>query len=429
MIRKCQLHRIAQHACVKKHTGRIHSLIELDRQYAAQNYSPVPIVLNKGKGVFVYDVQNTKYIDFVSAYSSVNQGHCHPLLVQIMTEQCRKLTVCSRAFYNESMCRFVEYMHKTFGYNKCLPMNTGVEAAETALKLARLWGYKYRKIRQGSVEIIVAKNNFWGRSIAACSSSSDPLCYRNFGPFVPGFHFTEYNNTQQLEQLLQVYPNVAAVMLEPIQGEAGIIVPDDTYVIQVKRLCEKYRVLLICDEIQTGIGRTGKMLASVDYETNIYPDIVVLGKALSGGMMPISCVLANDNIFQYLKPGMHGSTFGGNPLACAIAPHAIDIIKNENLLTNAYEMGNLFRDRLYKYRDEGFIKDIRGKGLLNAIEFHTKPDADRFVKLLLEHKVLTKTTHDTVVRMCPPLIITCMQMNKVVDIIEFILFNHFRAHT
>lgn len=398
----------------------IKKLFKIDKLFGAQNYKSLPVMLNKGKGIYLYDVNNKKYFDFLSSYSSVNQGHCHPLLVKTMQEQCNKLTLCSRAFYNENLCNFFEYMHNTFGYDKCLPMNTGVEAGETAIKLMRLWGYKSKGVPENQATILVAKNNFWGRSIAACSSSTDPLCYKNFGPFLPGFEFVDFNNLKNLEKRLASNKNIVGFMVEPIQGEAGIKVPDSEYLKKVKELTLKYNVLLTCDEVQTGIGRTGKLLVSED----IKPDLVVLGKALSGGMMPISCVLGNDNIMDLIVPGSHGSTFGGNPLATAIAPKAIDIIYQENLLNNALERGEQFRYNLEPFIKQGILKDVRGVGLLNAIEFEKSYQAEKLVNNCLTDGLLTKVTKNGTIRMCPPLIISEEQMDEALKIIKKNLFKN-----
>ena len=389
-------------------------LIKYDKLYGAQNYKPLNVILNKGKGVYLYDIEGKKYYDFLSSYSSVNQGHCHPRLVKVMKEQSEKLTLCSRAFFNENLCYFYKYMNEVFGYDKCLPMNTGVEACETAIKLARLWGYKEKKIQENKAEIVVAKNNFWGRSITACSSSSDPKCYNNFGPFLPGFHFVDYNNLEHLEYLFQKKKNIVAFMVEPIQGEAGIIIPNENYLRSVKYLCKKYNILLICDEVQSGLGRTGSLLAS----EFINPDILVLGKALSGGMLPISCVLANNNIMDLLEPGTHGSTYGGNPLASIIAPHAIDIIIKENLSRNARIQGLKFRKELMPFVKNRQLKDVRGVGLLNAIEFNTSKEAEEIVNRFKNNGFLTKVTRDGIIRMCPPLTISKFQMDESLQIIK-----------
>ena len=389
-------------------------LLKLDKLYGAQNYKSLQVILQRGKGVHVTDIEGKEYYDFLSTYSSVNQGHCHPRLVKVMKDQCEKLTLCSRAFYNENLCNFFEYMHKKFGYDKSLPMNTGVEASETAIKLARLWGYKTKKIPQDKAEFIVARNNFWGRSIAACSSSTDPSCFTNFGPFVPGFHFVDFNNLQELEYVLKTRPNVVGFMVEPIQGEAGIQIPDDDYLVKAKMLCEKYNCLLICDEVQTGIGRTGNMLAS----HTIKPDMVVLGKALSGGMMPVSCVLGDNKVMDLIDPGTHGSTYGGNPLGTSIVPHAVDIIESEGLLENAEKQGKLFRDELKIFVDLGVLKDVRGKGLLNAIELHDEGSANELVNKMMNRGLLTKVTREGTIRMCPPLVISDIEMDNSLNIIR-----------
>ena len=389
-------------------------LIKYDKLFGTQNYKPLSVILNRGKGIFLYDINDNKYFDFLSSYSSVNQGHCHPRLVKNMQNQSSKLTLCSRAFYNENLCNFYKYMHDTFGYDKCLPMNTGVEAGETAIKLARLWGYKVKNIEKNKAEIIVAKNNFWGRSIAACSSSTDPTCYQNFGPYLPGFNFVDFNNIEQLEKMLKYKPNIAAFMVEPIQGEAGIKIPDENYLLKVKQLCQKYNTLLICDEVQTGIGRTGKLLASED----IKPDMVILGKALSGGMMPVSCVLGNNEIMELMEPGMHGSTFGGNPLGTSLAPEAVNIILEENLLDNSIKQGKYFRNELKQFVNNGILKDVRGIGLLNAIEFDCSDRAEKTVENMMHNGLLTKVTKNGTIRMCPPLIISDSQMEESLEIIK-----------
>ena len=394
---------------MKKYTNR---LMKLDKKFGAQNYKPLPIVLQRGSGVNVFDVENRMYYDFLSSYSSINQGHCHPKLIKAINEQSKKLTLCSRAFYNENLSLFYKYMNSTFKYDKCLPMNSGVEAVETSIKLARLWGYKHKCIESNKAEIIVANNNFWGRSLAACSSSTDPLCYNNFGPFMSGFTFVDFNNVLQLEDKLKNNDNIVAFIVEPIQGEAGIILPSQNYLEQCSQLCKKYNVLFICDEVQTGIGRTGKMLVS----ENIKPDMIVLGKALSGGTMPISCVLGNNQVMDLVKPGIHGSTFGGNPLATYIAPKAIDIILEENLLENAVKMGKLFRDELKK-KNDSLISDVRGVGLLNAVEFINDNVAETFVENWMKNGLLSKVTKNSTVRMCPPLVINNREMENSLDII------------
>ena len=400
---------------IKIMRGVWNKLLVYEKKFGAQNYKSMNVILNRGEGIYLYDVTGRKYFDFLSSYSSVNQGHCHPRLVKKMKRQCETLTLCSRAFQSEKLCEFYHYMNRMFKYDRCLPMNTGVEAGETAIKLARLWGYKHKKIPENKAEIVVAKSNFWGRSLAAVSSSTDPLCYNNFGPYLPGFKFVDYNDTGELEYLFQNNPNIAAFMVEPIQGEAGIKIPDNDYLRNVKALCELYNVLLICDEVQTGLGRTGKMFASED----IKPDMLVLGKALSGGMMPISCVLGSNEVMELIDPGSHGSTFGGNPLAMAIAPEAINVIIRENLISNAEQQGMVFRDTLKVYVDRGFLKDVRGQGLLNAIEFNTNEEAENAVENFQTNGLLTKVTRDGTVRMCPPLTITSCQMKNALDIIKY----------
>ena len=400
---------------IKIMRGVWNKLLVYEKKFGAQNYKSMNVILNRGEGIYLYDVTGRKYFDFLSSYSSVNQGHCHPRLVKKMKRQCETLTLCSRAFQSEKLCEFYHYMNRMFKYDRCLPMNTGVEAGETAIKLARLWGYKHKKIPENKAEIVVAKSNFWGRSLAAVSSSTDPLCYNNFGPYLPGFKFVDYNDTGELEYLFQNNPNIAAFMVEPIQGEAGIKIPDKDYLKNVKVLCELYNVLLICDEVQTGLGRTGKMFASED----IKHDMLVLGKALSGGMMPISCVLGSNEVMELIDPGSHGSTFGGNPLAMAIAPEAINVIIRENLISNAEQQGMVFRDTLKVYVDRGFLKDVRGQGLLNAIEFNTNEEAENAVENFQTNGLLTKVTRDGTVRMCPPLTITSCQMKNALDIIKY----------
>ena len=389
--------------------------MKINKYHGAQNYKSAPVIINEGYNIYLKDINGKRYYDYLSSYSSVNQGHCHPKLVKAMKEQCERLTLCSRAFHNTNLIKFYEYMNSVFDYDKCLPMNTGVEAGETAIKLARLWGYKEKQIPENSAQIIVANNNFWGRTITACSSSSDPLCYNNFGPYTPGFIHVDFNNIRQIEFMFTKIPNIAAFMVEPIQGEAGIIIPDKDYLYNVKKLCNKYNILLICDEVQTGLGRTGTMLASNYF--NVKPDILILGKALSGGMMPISAVLANDNIMNLIEPGSHGSTFGGNPLATKIAIEAIKIIQNENLTHNSEMMGKIFRNRLSLFKNS-YVKDVRGIGLLNAIEFYNLSHAEQFVNNCRDNGILTNVTKNSTVRMCPPLIISKDQMESSLDIIE-----------
>ena len=392
--------------------------IELEAKYGAHNYKPLPVVLKKGLGVFLWDVDGKKYYDFLSAYSAVNQGHCHPKIIRALNEQSSKLTLTSRAFYNDVLGGFEKFLTDLFGYNKCLPMNSGVEAGETAVKLSRKWGYKKKGIKKNSAKIIFPVGNFWGRTLAAISSSTDPSSYNEFGPFMPGYDIIPYNDLVVLEKKLSD-PNCAAFMFEPIQGEAGVIVPDNGYLSEVRRLCSKYNVLMIADEIQTGIGRTGKMLAT-DYE-DARPDILVLGKALSGGVLPASAVLCDDPIMLCIKPGEHGSTFGGNPLSAAVATQALKVILDEGLIENAYNLGNIFRDQLQNFtKNSDLVKLVRGKGLLNAIVINDTPKSDTAWNIcikLRDNGLLAKPTHGNIIRFAPPLVITEEQLNECISII------------
>ena len=390
--------------------------LDLEEKYGAHNYHPLPVVLNKGLGVHVWDVDGKKYFDFLSGYSAVNQGHCHPKIIEALKSQADVLTLTSRAFHNNLLGEYEKYITEYFGYDKVLPMNTGVEGGETAIKLARRWGYTVKGIENNKAKIIFAEGNFWGRTMAAISSSTDPSSYKDFGPFMPGFEIIPYNDLNALETALQDN-NVAAFMFEPIQGEAGVVVPDEGYISGVKNLCVKYNVLMIADEIQTGLARTGKMLAC-DHE-NVKPDILILGKALSGGTLPISAVLANDNIMLTIKPGEHGSTYGGNPLACKVAITALQVLKDENMSANAEAMGIIFRNALEKLNDP-IISCIRGRGLLNAIVIkHENPDAAWDLCLILkENGLLAKPTHGDKIRFAPPLTITESEILEAVAIIE-----------
>jgi ornithine--oxo-acid transaminase len=390
--------------------------IALEEKYGAHNYHPLPVVIERGQGVYLYDVEGKQYFDFLSGYSAVNQGHCHPAIIAAMTEQASKLTLTSRAFYNNQLGAYEQFITQYFGYQKVLPMNTGVEAGETAVKLARRWAYEKKGVAPNEAVILFPEGNFWGRTIAAISSSSDPSSYQNFGPFVPGFQQIPYNNIDALATALQ-NKNVAAFMVEPIQGEAGVIVPDNGYLKAAYDLCKKHNVLFIADEIQTGLCRTGKLLAS-DYD-DVRPDILMLGKALSGGVMPISAVLCDDIIMDTIKPGEHGSTFGGNPLACVVAVAALKVLRDQNLAANAYEMGVLFRSELEKI-NSSFISIVRGKGLLNAIEVtHQNPNAAwDFCIVLKQNGLLAKPTHGNKIRFAPPLIITRDQILESIAIIQ-----------
>ena len=390
--------------------------IDLEDQFGAHNYHPLPVVLERGEGVFLYDVDGKRYFDFLSGYSAVNQGHCHPAIIETFIAQAKKLTLTSRAFHNNLLGEYEKYITQYFGYNKVLPMNTGVEAGETAIKLARRWAYSQKKVEENKAVILFAEGNFWGRTLAAISSSTDPSSYAKFGPFMPGFEIVPYNNLAALEKSLQ-NPNVAAFMVEPIQGEAGVVVPDEGYLHQVKTLCNQYNVLFIADEIQTGLCRTGKLLAC-DYE-DARPDILILGKALSGGTMPVSAVLCDDHIMMTIKPGEHGSTYGGNPLACAVAIKSLEVLKDEKMAENATVMGELLRTEITKINSP-LITTVRGKGLLNAIVIkHENPDAAWELCLeMKENGLLAKPTHGDKIRFAPPLIITKEQILECVEIIK-----------
>ena len=394
------------------------SLMELENNYGAHNYHPLPVVLEKGIGVHVWDCEGKKYFDFLSAYSAVNQGHCHPKIIEALTNQSSKLTLTSRAFFNDQLGPYEEFICNLFKYDKVLPMNTGVEGGETANKLARKWGYLKKKIPENKARILFAKGNFWGRTLAAISSSDDPLSYEGFGPFMPGYDLIPYNDLSALEDELKD-PNVAAFMVEPIQGEAGVVVPDDGYLEGIRNLCNKYNVLFIADEVQTGIGRTGKLLAT-DYE-NAKPDILILGKALSGGVFPVSAVLANNEVMMCIKPGEHGSTFGGNPLACVVAKAALEVVIEEKLSENAMELGIHFRNQLNRYiKNSSIVKLVRGKGLLNAIVINDIETSKTAWNLCLEMKnngLLAKPTHGNIIRFAPPLTINKNQLDNCIEII------------
>jgi ornithine--oxo-acid transaminase len=394
------------------------SLMQLENDFGAHNYHPLPVVLERGEGVYVWDCEGKKYFDFLSAYSAVNQGHCHPKIINALINQSKKLTLTSRAFYNSALGPYEKFICELFDYDKVLPMNTGVEGGETANKLARKWGYLKKGIPENKARIIFAKGNFWGRTLAAISSSDDPLSFKDFGPYMPGYDLIPYNNLEALEKELKDF-NVAAFMVEPIQGEAGVVVPDKGYLEGVRRLCDKYNVLFIADEVQTGIGRTGKLLAS-DYE-NAKPDILILGKALSGGVFPVSAVLANNEVMMCIKPGEHGSTFGGNPLACAVAKAALEVIIEEDLAENAYNLGEYFREELNKFiKDSSIVKLVRGKGLLNAIVINDTEESKTAWNICLEMKnngLLAKPTHGNIIRFAPPLTITKNQLDDCIKII------------
>jgi ornithine--oxo-acid transaminase len=389
--------------------------IQLEEKFGAHNYHPIPVVLERGEGIFLYDVDGKRYFDFLSGYSAVNQGHCHPKIVASLIEQAKKLTLTSRAFHNNLLGEYEQFITQYFGYDKVLPMNTGVEGGETAIKLARRWAYTKKGIEENEAKVIFAEGNFWGRTLAAISSSTDPSSYEQFGPFMPGFELVPYNDTEALEKAFQD-KNVCAFMVEPIQGEAGVVIPDEGYLLKVRELCTKYNVLFIADEIQTGLARTGKMLAC-DHE-NVRPDILILGKALSGGVLPVSAVLADDFIMLNIRPGEHGSTYGGNPLACAVAITALTVLKEENMVENAAAMGKLLRAELTKLQSP-YITAIRGKGLLNAIVInHANPNASWDLCLALKDRgLLAKPTHGDKIRFAPPLSISKNQLLECVSII------------
>ena len=393
--------------------------IELEDKYGAHNYHPIPVVLSKGEGIHVWDLEGKKYFDFLSSYSAVNQGHCHPKIIKSLNEQSKKLTLTSRAFYNDVLGDFEKFITELFKYDKVLPMNTGVEGGETANKLARKWGYEKKGISENKAKIIFANGNFWGRTLAAISTSDDPLSYKGFGPYMPGYEVIPYNDLESLENSLQD-PNVAAFMVEPIQGEAGVIVPDEGYLSGIRNLCNKYNVLFIADEVQTGIARTGKMLAT-DFE-DARPDILILGKALSGGVLPVSAVLADDEVMMCIKPGEHGSTFGGNPLSCAVAKTALEVVEEENLAENAAKMGEVFRGRMQKFIESSKLAQIvRGKGLLNAIVIDSSVESDKAWNICLKLKdngLLAKPTHGNIIRFAPPLIINQQEIEECCNIIE-----------
>jgi ornithine--oxo-acid transaminase len=380
--------------------------MELEDLHGAKNYHPLPIVLTRGEGPFLYDTENKRYLDFLSAYSAVNQGHCHPKIVAALTQQAARLTLTSRAFHNDALGEFCEFMTSYFGYDRVLPMNTGVEAGETALKLCRKWAYNVKKVPANQAKILFAAGNFWGRTLAAVSSSTDPKCRDGFGPYMPGFEIIPYNDLEALESALRD-PCVAGFMVEPIQGEAGVILPDPGYLKKAYELCKKSGTLFIADEIQTGLGRTGKLLAC-DHE-NVKPDILMLGKALSGGLLPISAVLARSEIMLTLQPGEHGSTFGGNPLACRVAIAALEVLREEKLAENSEKMGQIFRHETSRAKKlHSWILDVRGKGLMNAIEIAADApvSAWNICLRLKEAGLLAKPTHDHIIRFAPPLVIT-----------------------
>ena len=401
--------------------------IDLEDKHGAHNYHPLPVVLDKGEGVYVWDVEGKQYFDFLSAYSAVNQGHSHPKIVKALTEQAHKLSLTSRAFYNSNLGEYEKKITSLFGFDKVLPMNSGAEAVETAIKLARKWSYEVKGIKDGYAKIIVCENNFHGRTTTIVSFSNDKDAHNNYGPFTPGFLRIPYNDIEALAKVLEdEAEHIAAFLVEPIQGEAGVYVPDEGYLKNASELCKKHNVLFVADEVQTGIARTGKLIAC--HHENVQPDILILGKALSGGMYPVSAVLANDNIMQVIHPGQHGSTFGGNPLACAVAVAALDVVEEEKLSERAEELGKFFRAEIQKIiAKKDLIYHVRGKGLLNAILVNDTPESPTAWNLCMqfaENGLLAKPTHGNIIRLAPPLVITKEQLLECVAIIEKVILNY-----
>ena len=401
--------------------------IDLENKHGAHNYHPLPVVLEKGEGVYVWDVEGKQYFDFLSAYSAVNQGHSHPKIVKALTEQAQKLSLTSRAFYNSNLGEYEKKITSLFGFDKVLPMNSGAEAVETAIKLARKWSYEVKGIKDGYAKIIVCENNFHGRTTTIVSFSNDKDAHNNYGPFTPGFLRIPYNDIEALAKVLEdEAEHIAAFLVEPIQGEAGVYVPDEGYLKNASELCKKYNVLFVADEVQTGIARTGKLIAC--HHENVQPDILVLGKALSGGMYPVSAVLANDNIMKVIHPGQHGSTFGGNPLACAVAMAALDVVIDENLSERAEKLGIIFRNEINKIIEKtDLIYKVRGKGLLNAILVNDSPESSTAWNICLklaENGLLAKPTHGNIIRLAPPLVITEEQLMECVLIIEEVILSY-----
>ncbi|MET2985102.1 ornithine--oxo-acid transaminase [Aureibaculum conchae] len=398
--------------------------IELEHKHGAQNYHPLPVVLNRGEGVYVWDVEGKKYYDFLSAYSAVNQGHCHPKIINALKEQAEALTLTSRAFYNDKLGKYEKYVTEYFGFDKVLPMNTGAEAVETAIKIARKWGYEKKGIPSNKAKIIVCQNNFHGRTVTIISASNDPVATENFGPFTPGIVSIRYNDLDALSEVLRD-DNVAAFLVEPIQGEAGVYVPDENYIKEAYALCKERNVLFVADEVQTGIARTGKLLA-VNHD-NIKPDLLILGKAISGGVFPVSAVLADNHIMEVIRPGNHGSTFGGNPLACAVAIAALEVVKEENLAENAFRLGEIFRKGMQNLMDRtDLVRLVRGKGLLNAIVINDSEDSSTAWNIcvaLKENGLLAKPTHGNIIRFAPPLVMTEDQLNDCISIISETIIN------
>ncbi len=413
------------------------SLIALEDKHGAHNYHPLPVVLSKGEGVYVWDVEGKKYFDFLSAYSAVNQGHCHPRIINALKEQAEKLTLTSRAFYNDSLGPYEKYVTEYFGYDKVLPMNTGVEAVETALKICRKWAYEKKGIPVNQAKIVFVNNNFHGRTMAIISASVDPTSTTGFGPYMPGYILIPYNDVEALEEVVKNDPNIAGFIVEPIQGEAGVFVPDEGYLSKCKAICEAHNVLVIADEVQTGIARTGRLLATCgncdckghcENKPEVKPDILILGKALSGGVFPVSAALADNHIMECIRPGEHGSTFGGNPLACAVAIEALEVIRDEKLAQNADALGQIFRARMNAIKEKtDLITLVRGKGLLNAIVINDTEDSSTAWDLcvaLSKNGLLAKPTHGNIIRFAPPLVMDEEQLEACCDIIEKTILAH-----
>ena len=407
--------------------------LELEKEFGAHDYNPLPVVLHKGQGVFLWDVEGKKYYDFLSAYSAVNQGHCHPEIIEALTSQAKELTLTSRAFHNDKLGEYMEYATKYFGFERLLPMNTGAEGVETAIKISRKWGHTIKGVPENQAQIIVCENNFHGRTTTVISFSSDPGSKDYFGPHTPGFLHVPYNDLESLESMLKNNPNIVGFLVEPIQGEAGVYVPDEDYLSEAKKLCQKNNVLFIADEIQTGIGRTGSLLAvcgncscenNCERQKSTYtrPDLLILGKALSGGTYPVSAVLCDSKIMDVIQPGQHGSTFGGNPLGSTVAKKALEVVKNEKLTQNSRELGNYFRSEINNYiKQSSIVKLVRGKGLLNAIVINDEPDSKTAWNICLklrDNGLLAKPTHGNIIRFAPPLVITKTQLNECITIIK-----------
>ena len=407
--------------------------LELEKEFGAHDYKPLPVVLTKGQGVFLWDVEGKKYYDFLSAYSAVNQGHCHPEIIEALTNQAKELTLTSRAFHNDKLGEYMEFATKFFGFERLLPMNTGAEGVETAIKISRKWGHTIKGVPENKAQIIVCENNFHGRTTTVISFSSDPGSKDYFGPHTPGFLHVPYNDLEALELILKSNPNIVGFLVEPIQGEAGVYVPDDNYLSEAKKLCQKNNVLLIADEIQTGIGRTGSLLAvcgnctcenNCERQKPTYtrPDLLILGKALSGGTYPVSAVLCDSKIMDVIQPGQHGSTFGGNPLGSVVAKKALEVVQNEKLTQRSRDLGNYFREEINNYiKQSSIVKLIRGKGLLNAIVINDEPDSKTAWNIcikLRDNGLLAKPTHGNIIRFAPPLVITKTQLNECITIIK-----------